>query len=127
LDLIDAQRTEPFIYKNLTTERSYLVQNVQGGRIQCVLSACLIWQQRGHNATFFAPPLLENLEVERARMMAGESGDFHFEFIEYGIGNAKTIVPIGVYPKTSMGKEDTSKFLEVLFYDTDRYAALLPL
>ena len=97
----------PYLYKDPTTEKIFIIQNVQGGELNRVLNVCLNWQKTSTNLGFNAEPLSQDED--------------DLNYVIYSISSAQTLIQI----------EDHSKNLDyfhvIRYMSEGRYGALLSL
>lgn len=99
--------TEPYIYKDLETNKIYLIQNVKGGEIGRVISVCLTWFYDGINTGLLTLPSEYTLDQT--------------PHVIYGISKSQTLLAIADESK------GTNTFIQILRYAPNRYAAMLPI
>lgn len=96
----------PYIYLDDVTNKIYIIQNVQGGKLEKALNVCSVWNKNTRNIGFFAPSI--NIK--------------DIKYISYGISTNNKLVQVF---DMSDGEMD---YFHVLRYTKEgRYAAMLPL
>ena len=100
--------SEPYIYKDQTNGKIYLIQNVKSGNLSRALNLCKIWKKDLFNYGIETP----------------EDPDEDFTpYVVYGISKNNELVPI------KNETNDEKEFFQVLKYTTDsnKYASILPI
>ena len=106
LNLDYAHVSEPFIYRDINTEKMYLIQNVRYGHLSRALHLALQYHHRGYNTGYLTPPY-HSPEI--------------IPHLIYGISTSQTLLTIESHLPGS------SEYLQVLRYKDEYYAAMLPL
>ena len=106
LNLDYAHVSEPFIYRDINTEKMYLIQNVRYGQLSRALHLALQYHYRGYNTGYLTPPY-HSPEI--------------IPYLIYGISTSQTLLTIESHLPGS------SEYLQVIRYKEEYYAAMLPL
>ena len=106
LNLDYAHVSEPFIYRDINTEKMYLIQNVRYGQLSRALHLALQYHHRGYNTGYLTPPY-HSPEI--------------LPHLIYGISTSQTLLTIESHLPGS------PEYLQVLRYKDEYYAAMLPL
>jgi hypothetical protein len=101
-----AHISEPFIYRDITTEKIYLIQNVRSGELSRALHLTLVYHHRGYNSGYHTKPYHSHESIPH---------------LIHGISTNQTIVDLASHIRGS------SEYVHVLRYKDEYYAAMLPL
>lgn len=96
----------PYIYLDDTTDKIYIIQNVQGGDLEKALNVCNVWNKNTRNIGFSAPPI----------------GIKDIRYISYGISTNNKLVQV-----IDMSDGEKEYFHVLRYTKEGRYAAMLPL
>lgn len=98
---------EPFIYRDMSTSKMYLIQNVKGGELSRCVNVCLYWYYEGINGGSKTLPYPGTVDS--------------VPHVTYAISTSQVLVPV-------LDKSQKNvPYVQVLRYTKDRYAAMLPI
>jgi hypothetical protein len=105
LNLAYGHLSEPFMYRDINTQKIYLIQNVYRGELLRALHLSLQWHHRAYNTGY---------------MTAAYNGSAYVPHVVYSISTNQTL--IAVEDNTIKSQE----YVQVLRYKDQYYAAMLP-
>ena len=108
--MASAENSQPFIYRESTSGKIYLIQNVRGGEIARAIKVALTWYYHGLNPGYSTEPDPEQMTLES------------IPHVIYSISTSQIVAPYEI----NTGGHDV--FMQFLRYpQSGLYAAMLPI
>jgi len=98
----------PYIYKDLTTGKIFIIQNVQGGEFNKVINLCIHWEKEQVNLGFKTISYKDEIK--------------DIPYVIYSISKSSSLILIDDHSNNDLN------YYYIIRYNTDdRYAAMLPI